>query len=109
MQLLWFELSALLLLISFLIWSRWQHAKRFARLEKILPPAHGMDTTLVQIRLQQVRQDYQAAAALRNRSNPNRDLVVMAVRHSLAKLSYFRSAKVRSSDTIERNPQENEA
>jgi len=105
MQLLWFELGALALLISLLIWRFWQRAKRFAQQERALPSGHGFDTTQVQARLKQVRQDY-GITAQRARRTLNHDLIVMAVRRSLKTLSYFRSKQAAPTDNAEGSSEE---
>jgi len=91
MWLLWFELGALALLVPFLIWRCWQHARSYARAERDLPPGHGFNSTPVQEKLNQLRQDYGSLSALRPRRTPAHDLIVETVRRSLAKLSYFRA------------------
>lgn len=99
MRLLWFEFGALTLLVSFLAWRYLRYARLSARKERNLQPGHGFDTTLVQKRLNHLRQDYSAGAGPRGRKPPGYELIVIAVRRSLAKLSYFRSAHARQTET----------
>ena len=106
MQLLWLELTALALLIGLLIWRCWRQARRIAREVSPLPPGHGFDAIPVQARLLAVREDYSVMAAARYRRNPNHDLIALAVRRSLAKLSYFRSAQANRAETTERESPE---
>ncbi|HEX5221805.1 MAG TPA: hypothetical protein VFZ59_19730 [Verrucomicrobiae bacterium] len=106
MLLLWFELAALALLMGLLIWLCRRRAKRVAREMSPLGPGHGFDAMPVQARLQAVRQDYTTISASRYRQNPNHDLIAMAVRRSLAKLSYFRSAAASHTEAGERDCQE---
>jgi hypothetical protein len=109
MQLIWFELGALTLLVLLLIWRCRKYAERCARKAKYLPPGHGFQTTLVQERLNQLRQDYGSFAASRPRRSPTHDLIVEAVRRSLVKLSYFRSARVNLAANSETKSQAHEA
>jgi hypothetical protein len=111
MQLLWFEFGALTLLASLLvgIWARrlwWQ-----SRLENKVawPPGHGFDATLVKQRLDHLRQDPDAVAALRPRKTPGHDLFVSTVRRSLTQLSYFRSVPAATSEVVDRDAGEGHA
>ena len=99
MRLLWFEFGALTLLVLLLVWRWRRYARLSARRERNLPPGHGFDTTLIQMRLNHLRQDYVAGAGPRGRKPPGYELIVIAVRRSLAKLSYFRSAQARQTET----------
>jgi len=101
MQVLWFVLSALLLLILFWGLSQWLDTKHSTREKKSQPPGHGFDATTLQPRLRKVRQDYGEISLQRHRRTPGHDLIVLAVRRSLAKLSYFRSVEARRTQTQE--------
>jgi len=98
MPLLWFELATLALLFLLLILLSVRRSRQLARQEKLLPPGHGFDTSQLQARVREVRQDYIGTAVPRLRPTPNHDLFALAVRRSLATLSYFRSAKSRAAD-----------
>ena len=98
MQLLWIELTALLLLIAILVLRCWQRSRRVARAEAARPLGHGFDTTLIGARLKEIRRDYTGSGAPRSRRSPNHDVIAIAVRRSLATLSYFRSARLRQTE-----------
>jgi hypothetical protein len=104
MPVLWFVLSALLLLIFLLRVSQWLDTKPSGKVEN--PPGHGFDAAPLQARLRSVRLDYGKTSLQRHRRTPNHDFIVMAVRRSLAKLSYFRSAQASQTETTERESPE---
>jgi len=106
MPLLWFELAMLALLVLLLILLLIRRSRQMARQEKLLPPGHGFDTSHLQARVKEVRQDYIGTAVPRPRQTPNHDLFALAVRRSLATLSYFRSAKSRATDAAEKESHE---
>jgi hypothetical protein len=101
MWLLWFEFGALTLLISLLLGSlaRRSWAQRKRRINWGFPPPHGFDAIPVQRRVNHLRQDFAAVAALRSRKTPGHDLVVAAVRRSLKQRSYFQPAAVGPKET----------
>ena len=107
MQILWFEVSALVLLILLLRLLQRLDAKQAAREQEAMPPGHGFDAKHLQVRLDKSRLDC-TAAQLRPRKNPNHDLVSAAVRRSLKQLSYFRSARAREEEMVVRIAEESQ-
>lgn len=106
MQVLWFVLSALLLLILFWKLSQWLDAKASSGEKNPGPFGHGLDATTLQPRLRKVRQNHDEVSPERHPRTPGHDLIVMAVRRSLAKLSYFRFAEATRTEPTELKSQQ---
>ena len=101
MQVWWFVLSALLLLILFWGLGQWLDRKQSIREKSLGLLGHGFDAATLQPRLRKVRQHYAEVAHERLRRTPGHDLIAMAIRRSFANLSYFRSLEAKRTEPTE--------